>query len=471
MLKIKRGVRRLNLQIHEASAVNRLAPLPQAFSARPQQYHIGEYEQAQRSISMIKATPIDVLIETMKGYDEISMKTQVDKISILGYIGINNVDQIQQLQTEQLKDILRVGKISQQIYAYLDVDELRAAVRNLMLGVVEKMSNKEFSHYMSEINWATFGNNWEQNKEALRVYVQYPQCQLFNVTKYKGVVFGGHLRTSNLELSEMEFIPNIVVRKVMTYNQLKSALTQRYQSVQGDRQALVDRLLAFQEFVMLRAFERYDARLFLSKIYWNVHKDIMNTDSLRKRCVQYLHFPYCQNWMRRSLHNESYSMSWSEEQDEVLKKSYKSAVELYKHHRNWFDLSQDQQVGAFSPTQSSSSSSSFMATSLTPYYNSDLIREAVNQYLPSHVRVARSHILYFAPRFAFDGQTRLWSIADEVLWRARQPDFWLLVSGIARYNYQVKKTADQCMTRYNDLQRRNTASQAKNSSYLFSSKS
>lgn len=41
---------------------------------------------------MIKATPIDVLIETMKGYDEISMKTQVDKISILGYIGINNVD-------------------------------------------------------------------------------------------------------------------------------------------------------------------------------------------------------------------------------------------------------------------------------------------------------------------------------------------------------------------------------------------
>ena len=369
---------------------------------------------------------VDTLIETLRGIDEMTMKTHVDKMNLIYSAKLYNVRQIENMSLEELRHIMRVGRIPETLHHKLDGDELRIGVKNVMLGAVEKMSTRELSDHLSHLRWTTVNNQREQMKEALRVWVQHPQCQLFTVKGYQGTLSARHLKPSQLTHFKLFMTAEI---ERMNCHQLKDALSRRQQSITGTSNDLRARLRAYQEFLILRVFSFQDCRQFLKNVFWSQRVEMLTTDLLRRRCLIYLNFPQVSRYFKMGNQQTSISVG--------LADTFSKAVSAARHLHT-----QIQQNSPKAPLER-------MPDETLEDYG---IRVSFS-HIPEDVRINRQSILSIAPRLAFDGTTTLWSRLDELEYMTQKTTFWYVVSGVLRRHYRIHVSPELCVNYWNRMAR------------------
>lgn len=420
---------------------------------------------------------VSVLWETLRGIDELTMKAHVDKMNILCYSNLKNADQIAKMSISDIKSLLELSKVPVNPQD-LTTEEMQKACVNLMLGLLEKMSTRELQEHLNAVQWNTMAFKRDQMLQALRLWVQHPQCQLFKSSRFHGRLTAAHLRNQE-SLSDLKFYCHEEINS-MSIERLSQVLSQRNQSVDtggaytspADLQVstnlpsksmqsninppsippelfvLQNRLKAFQEFVVLRLFGQQDCREFLRKRFWTRQINNMAISQMRIRCLKYIHVPnikkYYLHQIGKNLSPSSYNeqalaarREWATKEDDILEKCLDHSRSVYSYiikNGSFIELSDDVDI-----------------------YDEKM--KFTDYHIPKSVSIDRENILNYAPRVAFDGETKLWSLSDELAWKSQKPDLWIIVSNMAYVYYGMKRSPEQCKKRWLALQNQRTLSE------------
>jgi hypothetical protein len=378
--------------------------------------------------SPLTSAPVEVLIETLKGIDELTMKAHADKLNLLSSSRLYHIKQINRMSSDEMRSVLDYGRVPTSLTQNLDSLDLRVAVKNLMLGVVQKMTTRELSDHLASNNWATFNVQKDQMREACRLWVQMPESELFVRQRYKGTLIARHLKQDKVHYIKMFF--NSEIQQMRRF-QLEDLLSRRQQVTTGSTEELQSRLEAFQQFLILRVYSGQDCKNFLKNIAWSHSLSRVTIESIRRRCLLYLQHPQVTKYCGRGIK----CFKWTDTMDAHLQKAVLSAESTFARiNKHMKPLSQE-----LAPLETETK---------TEY----LVRIS-HHLIPGDIRIDRSRIIDAAPILAFDGETCLWTKSLDLEYRAAQPDFWVIVAGIMNASYNGHFTSQSCLQRWGSLKR------------------
>lgn len=274
------------------------------------------------------------------------------------------------------------------------------------------------------------------------MWIQLPGFVHFKSQHYQGVLSGWQF--SEARLRELDFYFEREIKEAPS-DQLKHWLQERGQSIAAQsREELVERMIAFQEFAILRLFNDRLARHFLQKRYWSRAPERVNSYELRRRCIMYLRHPNVMRYL--TMKGSPFTLLASEDVSGAESLSSPMQVE------------EEMTMKAFEEARSlsrrilgESKVSSLIMDDCDPLrdliYSQEKTDESdssafLNQLIPSHIKINRQAVLLACPILAFDGETRLWSLKKELSLRKAQFDFQKVMEAVCWQNYEIplKKT-------------------------------
>ena len=385
---------------------------------------------------------------------------------------------IQKLTRHEVLALLDTARIPEEALPMHDERKLRVTLRNVMLSMLHHMGQRELTVLADRIGWRCHSTNNTTNntnntnttnvdvlREMLRVWIQQPDCTLFRQDQpFRGTITAHHLHNVPNLARSIHFYHEEQLR-TFSAEQLQTLLRQQYQQDHGTHTQLLQRLVAFQEFVMYEVFQTKDARQYLRDHYWISKMDRLYLPDLRRLCLIQLRHPYLSRSIPHydkvlpsELHRSEEAMAsirrrpdYPQEEMVHLQRAYEEAQLIRKRA---MDARADLVAGGPDPVAATTVTTA--TTSLHGAYGNDdalshrdrsiddqvshiLARDMLREHLRPDVRVSSEAVVKSVPIFLRYRPVILWNWEREIMYRSATFDFWKLVSTVARIRYGVMR--------------------------------